>query len=326
MAAQPISRVLISSASPDHANRNAAMRGYVAAGFGEILGSAAVGNLPLHLAPAAIARDGPELVVCFGSCMPDASGFAQLRHACDRAGATLAFWLHDDPYEFDFRYKVLDVADFVFSNDRWAALHYEHPRAAHLPMAASRTAHWRPVRTDKSMDVFFCGVAFENRKRLAADLARVLARHRTRFLGDGWPVERLPFTENRRLGNAELADHYAGARVTLNMGRDLDLANRRYQLCPSTPGPRTFEAAMAGAAQMFFVEGLEIADYFEPDREIVLFDSVREFEQRLTELLDAPERAAAIGAAAQRRALAEHCYAHRARRILDTVGGTDPAR
>jgi spore maturation protein CgeB len=257
--------------------------------------------------------------------MPDASGFAQLRHACDQAGATLAFWLHDDPYEFDFRYKVLDVADFIFSNDKWATLHYEHPRVAHLPMAASRRAHWRPVRTDKSLDVFFCGVAFENRKRLAADLARVLVRQRTRFLGDGWPLGQLPFAENRRLNNAELADHYADAFVTLNMGRDLDLANRHYQLCPSTPGPRTFEAAMAGATQMFFVESLEIADYFAPDREIVLFDSVREFELCLTELLAAPEQATAIGAAAQQRALAEHCYTHRAQHILATVCGTDSA-
>ena len=263
-------RVVIVGASPDWINRNAIMRRYVAEGFAELLGEDQVTESPLEAGPAVVDQLRPDLVVCFGSCMPDVVDYGPLRDICDRHGIKIAFWLHDDPYEFDAGHKAADVADWLFSNDRWSSFHHKHPQTFHLPMAASPRAHMMPWQPEKNTDVFFCGVAFSNRVQLLEDISPALERLRSRICGAEWPPH-IRLAHNQRLSNDELAQGYASSWITLNIGRNLHLANRRFQIDPSTPGPRTFEAALSGTVQMYFVEGLEITDYFEPDQEIILF-------------------------------------------------------
>lgn len=315
--------VIVVGASPDRINRNAVMRGFVAEGIAEVLGASRVAACSFDDAPAVVEGARPKLVVCFGSCMPDVCNYGPLRDACDRAGAGLAFWLHDDPYEFDFSYRAVHFADWIFSNDSWAAVHYEHPRTYFLPMAASRAAHWRDGTATKDRDVFFCGVGFGNRVQLFTDLAPVLGKVRTDVLGADWP-DTLPFARNCRMSNAEWSDACSRSLVTVNVGRNLHLANRRFQLDPSTPGPRTFEAALACTVQMYFVDSLEIAQFFEPGEEILLFDDPKSFGDHLARLIDEPAYAQGIAEAAQRRTLRDHTYAARARRLLAHCGWRVP--
>jgi len=313
-----ISRVLICGASPDNHNRNVVLRQYVADGFAQIPGIADVVNAPLEHAALHFEVLRPELVLCFGSCMPDDADYAQVRRYCDRVGVPLAFWLHDDPYEFDYQYKLRGVADIVFSNDRWAAEHYDHPHAYPLALAASEAAHWREIDSRKDVNLFFCGVAFGNRIRLLRDLAPTLIAKQATILGDGWPAD-LPFCDNRRLQNESLSAHYNRAWLTLNMGRDFHYANDRFKLEPSTPGPRTFEAAMSGTTQMFFVESLEIADYYAPGSEILLYNSAAEFKALIEWMHDDRETCLRIARAAQGRTLRDHTYRNRAEEILARV-------
>ncbi|WP_019303894.1 CgeB family protein [Xanthomonas oryzae] len=311
-------KVLVSGASPDNQNRNVVLRKYVTEGFAQLPQVAQALATPLEFAAERASELQPDVVVCFGSCMPDDAEYARLRRYCTQAGVPMVFWLHDDPYEFDYNYKIRHVADIVFSNDRWCAEHYAHPFARHLPLAASQQAHWRPVRTDKDISIFFCGVAFANRKRLLGDLRKTLQSYDAMILGDGWPNE-LAFCSNRRLPNDQLSDHYARAWVTLNMGRDFNYANDRFKLEPSTPGPRTFEAAMAGTTQAFFVESLEITDYYQPNSEIFLYNSAVEFAHLMEQVLSDQLGCMRIAEAAQQRTIAEHTYKARAQKILDTV-------
>lgn len=312
-------RVLVTGASPDRFNRNAVMRRYVSEGFGEVVGSDNVWEVGLESAARLIKTVHPDITVCFGSCMPDDADYGGLRKACDDQNSKLVFWLHDDPYEFDFNYKVTPVADYIFSNDKWAVAHYDHPNVYHLPMASSLTSHFRPITAKKEIDVFFCGVAFANRMLLISDLQGVLNKLNTVVLGDQWPTGEFAFARNRRIGNSELADHYARATITLNIGRNFSYANDRFQLSASTPGPRTFEAGMAGTVQLFFVESLEIEEYYMPDKEIFLFDAVADFEKIATMLLEQPEYASQVAAAAQQRTMRDHTYASRAKRLVDVV-------
>lgn len=313
-----ISRVLVTGASPDNQNRNVVLREYVAEGFAQVPGIAEVVNTPLEHAAAHFDTLRPELVLCFGSCMPDDADYALVRRYCDRASVPLVFWLHDDPYEFDYQYKLRDVADIVFSNDRWAAEHYDHPRAYPLALAASVAAHRREIDGRKDINVFFCGVAFSNRIRLLRDLASTLAAEQATILGDGWPAD-LPFCDNRRLPNDTLSAHYNRAWLTLNMGRDFHYANDRFKLEPSTPGPRTFEAAMSGTTQLFFVESLEITDYYMPGKEILLYNSVAEFKVLVERMHDDREACLQVARAAQARTQRDHTYRNRAEEILARV-------
>ena len=74
---------------------------------------------------------------------------------------------------------------------------------------------------------------------------------------------------------------------------------------------------MAGCVQLYFVTGLEIEDYFDPGTEILLFDDPRDVPEIIDSLLSDPELALRIAAASQERALRDHTYAVRARRILE---------
>jgi spore maturation protein CgeB len=121
------------------------------------------------------------------------------------------------------------------------------------------------------------------------------------------------------LSNAHWSDFCATSWITLNIGRTLHLANSRYQLDASTPGPRTFEAALAGTVQIAFVDGLAISDFFEPGREVLLFDDPQDFTSQLDALLADPERCRDLAEAARQRALRDHTYAARCRTLLNWI-------
>ena len=318
MAMNQSTRVLIVGASPDDLNVNTGLRELVADGFAEVLSPDCVRNTSLEYGAEAVLGFLPHLVLVFGSCCPDVCDYGTLKRAVDNTGAHLAFWMHDDPYEFDCHFKATEVADTIFTSDRWSLEHYCRDRVFHLPMAACSHAHYRDLRLHprKSFDLFFVGVAFSNRIRMLRSLEILLGRYRCCVRGSTWP-EDLPWCVNETIPNADLPDYYSRSLLVLNLGRDLDLANERYRLAASTPGPRTFEAAMAGCVQLYFVTGLEIEDYFDSGTEILLFDDPREVPETIDSLLRDPERALRIAAASQERALRDHTYAVRARRILE---------
>jgi spore maturation protein CgeB len=311
-------KVLVCSASPDQVNHNAVLRGYAGRGFSEILPEGHVMTCSFEHAIEATKRFHPELVVVFGSCMPASCDYTGLRTSCSRSGAALVFWLHDDPYEFDFNYKIYQYADFIFSNDKWAVTHINHPNVFHLPLAADPQAHFRHLGSEMDRDVFFCGVGFPNRRQLLIDCAEMLSPFRVEVLGAEWP-ETLNFCRNTRVPNEALPSYYATSLVTLNIGRRFNLANSKYQLDATSPGPRTFEAAMAGAVQCVYLEGLELADYFIFGEEILVYDSPSELYTLVDELRSDALLRKQIAEKSQARALKDHTYAARARVIVSKL-------
>jgi spore maturation protein CgeB len=315
---QPV-KVLVCGASPDSVNNNAVLRSYVGNGFRTLPDVSAVRTCSLEGA-VEIARDfKPHIILVFGSCMPASTHYLDLKGVALDTGACMAFWLHDDPYEFDFAGKIVPMADIIYSNDRWAATHYEHPRVYHLPLAADPVAHTRAWNPNKARDIFFCGVGFPNRVTLMRDSAHALSSFSVSVLGSEWPSD-IGFAQNQRIPNADLPDWCAASLVTLNLGRRFNLANHRFNLEASTPGPRTFETAAASAVQCFFVESLEIERYYEDGSEILLFDTPLELHRHVEMLRDDLQRARDIAAASQARTLRDHTYANRAQFILQTLG------
>jgi spore maturation protein CgeB len=309
------SKVLIVGASPDRVNHNAVMRRFVLNGFSALMGSEHVNQCSLENAVFTIKLTRPKLVVCFGSCMPDMSNYGPMRDICSKLNIGIAFWLHDDPYEFDFSFRATDVADWIFSNDRWTSFHYEHPKTFFLPMAACPWTHYREWNPNKNLDILFCGVAFNNRVQILRDLNSYIQKQHSQIYGENWPVD-ICAAKNIRVSNSILTHLYSTSWVSIYMGRDLHLANKRFQLDPSTPGPRLFEAAMAGTVQICFVDSLEVLDYFELGKEILIFDNPKDFELQVADILESPNKAKEIAMAAQQRALNDHTYTDRARRIL----------
>lgn len=126
--------------------------------------------------------------------------------------------------------------------------------------------------------------------------------------GSGWHDKPLP-ANVRYAGHLYTADHNAfnsTPRAVLNISRE---SMARYGFSPAT---RVFEAAGAGACLITDAwEGIEL--FLEPGREALVCRDGAEVADAIAHLDG--RRARAIGAAARKRILAEHTYAHRARQV-----------
>lgn len=139
-----------------------------------------------------------------------------------------------------------------------------------------------------------------------------------RFLlgGSGWGDKPVP-PNVTAVGHVYTHEHNAfncTPRAVLNVNRD---SMARFGFSPPT---RVFEAA--GAAACLITDawvGIEL--FLEPGREVLVARSGAEVADHVARLDDAQARA--IGAAALRRVLAQHTYAHRARAVEQVLGVTD---
>jgi spore maturation protein CgeB len=88
---------------------------------------------------------------------------------------------------------------------------------------------------------------------------------------------------------------------------------------------RTFHAAGCGAFQIADARP-RLAELFEPDKEIVTFDSADELKDKVDYYLSHPDERQAIADAGYARAHREHTYALRLKRMLDVVDGSRRGR
>lgn len=313
-------RLIVSSGSPDPLNTNAYLRGYVAHGFRELLAETEVDNVAYEGLQGAIEGLKPDAVLVFGSVMLGQSDFDRVSDTLRQRGAPLWFWLHDDPYEFDANNRIFELTDHIFTNDLATLIHYPPTLpVTHLPLAACPPAHYREVTRRSAPDWFFCGAAYENRSRFFSELNERMPELEGQILGAGWDQGKLPMASNIRMPNDTLPDFYAKALSVANVGRTHNLANNRYRIRPSTPGPRTFEAGLAGAAQIMIQPSMELLDAYEADSEVLIADSPQDYAEHLARLKSEPGLSESLGRAAQKRTQAEHCYRHRAESILKAV-------
>ena len=313
-------RILICSAGRYESQANEQVRTAIMDGWAELVGAANVVSASLSAASATVALFRPNIVMGIGSYLPESTYFGEVARDAAAAGAVPVFWATEDPYEQDAHYRIARDCSAVFSCDGWGVNFYDHPCARHLPLAGCRLRHYLPYdpAAERPVDVMFCGVAFSSRKELVSDLLPSLAGLQVQFIGPGWGQFGSAGFSDRRIDKAELIQMYGAAKIVLNLGRSLHFENHRYCITPSTPGPRTFEAALAGAVQFFHEDTYEIRDYFAPE-ELPCFSTAADFGVLLRRYLSDGAARDATAAAAQRRALAEHTYAHRAQRMVDIL-------
>jgi hypothetical protein len=174
-----------------------------------------------------------------------------------------------------------------------------------------------PLPVDKDMDVFFYGYGDKFRREWIGELVGEPSRQLddvdfvlggTDFRGD--------------IGNARLvgdvpfnAFNHAISRSRIN----LNITRRSHATVPASSTSRPFELAAAGAAIVSNpVAGID--RWFEPGRELVVASTASEAVDVYRELLVDPGAAVDLGRRARERAVEEHTYVHRARRLLELVG------
>ncbi len=140
-----------------------------------------------------------------------------------------------------------------------------------------------------------------------------------RFLlgGNGWQDKPVP-PNVRTLGHVYTHEHNAfncTPAAVLNINRE---SMARYGFSPPT---RVFEAAGAGAC-LLSDAWVGIEQFLTPGAEVLVASTGEDVAAHLEALT--PDRARAMGLAAQRRVLAEHTYAHRARQLEQVLDAGRP--
>ena len=182
-------------------------------------------------------------------------------------------------------------------------------------------ALFQPLPVDRTTDVFFYGYGDKFRREWIEAMV-------------GEPSRRLPHVDFA-LGGRDFRGDTGAAReigdVPFNVFNraiseahvNLNITRRAHATVPFSSTARPFELAMAGAAVVSNpYDGIE--RWLEPGREVVVVSSTDEAVDAYRELLDDPLRAEELGRAARERALDEHTYLHRARRLLELIGLRTP--
>ncbi|WP_430259412.1 CgeB family protein [Neorhizobium sp. IRS_2294] len=262
-----------------------------------------------------------SLILYVGSSLSEHVPLATMSAMARVSKVPSVFWATDDPYEFDARYRANDF-DLYFSNDRNSATHFiERDHVYHLPLAAD-PSDYREVNPldERKIGSFFCGYHYENRRRIISDVLAVpsFSRNDLVVMGGDWNIPGL-HTLKGTDQHSVVIDAYTKVRFVLNMGRNYDIANQYRKLVATTPGPRTFECAIAGTPQIYFCNSLEIEEYYRPGSEIILVESADEAVERMRWLQDNATDYVALARAAQQRTASEHLYHHRIEKMLSVM-------
>ena len=313
--------IIVTGLSPDRRNTNSRIRSAVAEGAEECGLFASVEQKAIEVMTAGNDIAG-DIVFAIGGGAEDTVQFEQLHRKAKAAGATVVFWTHEDPYEFDLNHRLVEYCDWFFTNERSALPYYESPRTGWLPLGADRrfAREMVPFR-NREIDLFFCGYGYPLRLHI---LERIVAGSAQNFnlaiFGPNLAGTLGKFASERRLSIAEMAETAAHARLTLNIGRDLDIANNRFNIIPETPGPRTFDVALAGAAQIMFDDGVDIDHFYERGTEILMFDNAGDIAEHIKAIQEDPGLGDRIARAAKERTESEHMYAHRVAKMMEAIG------
>jgi len=271
----------------------------------------------------------PDLVVAMKGTRISESALSALK----AAGIATAAWTMDDPYELEHYLLRAKHYDMIFTSEPRCLPFYEAcgaPFAGYLAHAHDPATH-KPApeaaaSPNYASDICFIGAVYPERARLLKGAADFLARHKTVLIGNwGAYREELPGVRvlDGFLPEKEAVKFYCGAKVVLNIhrlpGECVPGAFDPAKIGAEGINSRTFEIAGTGAFQLVDAGRGQLENFFEPGREIETFTGGREMEIKIARYLaDAPRRAA-IGAAGRKKALAEHTYAHRMKKLLEAA-------
>ena len=201
-------KILVSSGTSDAINTNQRLRQRIAHGFNE-LGHLSI-DAPIDELPQLLQLRCFDFLLITGSIADLSVDLVEVVRQAQSKNIAVAFWLHDDPYEFDMHWRLESLGCTVFSNEPNCIPYYPQGcRARSLALAASPLDDLQlPICIDPQpkFDLAFCGVAFPQRIAILRQLAD--AGFSIACWGDGWPDD-LACAVNCRLGPVGLRQLYS---------------------------------------------------------------------------------------------------------------------
>lgn len=309
-------RILVSSGTADVINTNQRLRQRIAHGFREL--GHQCPQLGIEQVLVRLEREPVDLLLITGSIADPTVDLTGMVRRARSLRIAVAFWMHDDPYEFDLHWRLDSLRCPVFTNEANCISYYPSScRAQALPLAASPLDDL-PLEAvacnpEPEVDLGFCGVAFPQRVAIIRQL--LAAGFSLACWGDGWP-EDLAGVVNCRLGPLGLRQLYRRSCFVLNLGREVPIANQRQQIASSTPGPRTFEAALMGAVQLYLGQSPRVAAFYGRGDGVIPVSRVEEIRALVRQGRADPIWRRQLGEAAARHTRRHHLYRHRCHDLL----------
>ena len=312
-------RIVISGTCPSELNSNYGLIENIALGFQQ-LNDPEVQLVTVTKLPDVINAWKPNLTILVGGLALETIPLALVHHLCKRAGSKFAFWSLEDPYELDFMLRLGHWFDLICTTDFSSQCFYPGDWfVQHLPLASpDLPAPQVGFKFPPTGRWLFCGVPFPNRINW---IKAIRDTHPDGLLiGPGWPNYSSPTrVSSRRISREMLLTLYRTISLTLFIGRRHDLANSS-RVIPSTPGPRLFEAAGCGAAQLVCDSSLEIGCYYEPNVEFLAACNIDEAVECLERASKDSGLVELVAQRAWKRTQSEHLYSHRAQQLLKWIG------
>jgi spore maturation protein CgeB len=250
-------------------------------------------------------------------------------------------WYCNGSYQLHLVADIAPAYDYCLVPERWRLPDYRRLGANPIYFQeAANPTRYHPYDVPCEYDVTFVGQRYGDRPELLAHLAQHGVRahvwgpgwleadearrgplERARgWLGARWPELRAPepaLVAGPPLGDDELVAMYSRSRISLGFsscGETHRGGERILQV-----RLRDFEAPMSGA--FYLVEAMdELAEFFEPDKEVVFYRDRHELVDKVRYYLAHPAERETIRRAGMRRALAEHTWQHRFAKLFTSLG------
>ena len=246
-------------------------------------------------------------------------------------------------------HKVSEIAphyDYCMFPEREALQKYLDVGAnpVHIQMAANPDIY-KPYPLPRKYDVTFVGQNYLNRQDNTEYLYKKGIDVHT--WGPGWEKDLMPRVPNKKdiigraiskiglnkavlpksnvngpLSDEELIKMYSHSKISLNFS-EVVVQDQKYD-----PGTikrhirlRDFEAPMSGA---FYITGYqkELKEYYEIDKEIVCYDTKKELLEKIRYYLKHQDKDEVIRLAGYKRALKDHAWENRFKKLFSKIGLT----
>lgn len=234
----------------------------------------------------------------------------------------MILWTFEDPFMRDFNVDHSGFFDFIFTNDPSCADYY-HGKGYYLPLAASRWLHERPVlaSTACDYDICFAGTMWPNRVRTLRRIITAFPDARLKLICPGneylppLPDDIATLALQRPVSHEAFIDFANTSAVTLTMFRDYASHGNVSQA--TAPGPRFFELALAGTAQVVEAAPQMPLEYFDVVEGISVARDADNVVAHIARLLGNKNLRRKMAQSAQKSVLQMHLYEHRLEQIQD---------
>jgi glycosyltransferase involved in cell wall biosynthesis/spore maturation protein CgeB len=320
-------KVLFLSSIPQNPNHYLARAAYDAIKNSDLVTEIYWGEY--HNAIELATTNQPDALLVFDGQSANNVILRQLANLCPRK----AIWFCEDPYEVTVNKQVTEYFDLVFTNDKDSCQAYGK-NSFHLPLAASiANNHFAITEEPKRYDIFFAGTAWPNRLEVIHEL-------KGRFPELKWKLI--------LISNPQLDDHIKDLKKGLEFSngvsiRDFSaLANqsaitlalpRKFSTSEDpiassqTPGPRLFEAALAGACQLVDIETMPLTNSLLPDNEaFISYTNIDDCAGKIEKILADKTYRNTVAKQAQKITKSKHLFDDRIKVICEKLQSLNVTR